>query len=411
MHKIILAPFGSLGDALPLVALAQALRRRSYSVSMLLPRDQVEIAQRAELDAHVIQVDYSTYLRLRQNGTQCARWLASSVFEQFRAAAEAIPPDASLVVGSMFQMAAPSVAERYGLPYAYAVFSPCIYRPLLYVLPRFSSHCIPSLAHQLARRAIDALVGACLLEPINVARARLGIRPVLDLFDYVVRSGIELGAFDPAIFPSSALREGPTGTGFWRPEASTLPFDDLVRDFVHRGATPFYVGLGSAVTLDDGRALKQLAERLSERIETPLVVQVTQRHYAPTVTANGRCLLVGAVSHERLFRHVRSVVHHGGIGTIAAAAAAGVPQLIAPQFGDQFYNAGIVRRLGLGATLLGGRSTSLQRVLEGLTSLQDDRYSRRAIQLSQAMRSRKAALEIACDTIDNLIGRVAYTRP
>jgi vancomycin aglycone glucosyltransferase len=44
------------------------------------------------------------------------------------------------------------------------------------------------------------------------------------------------------------------------------------------------------------------------------------------------------------------VVHHGGAGTTAAAARAGVPQLITPMFGDQFYWASRSVHLGTGAT-------------------------------------------------------------
>src|SRR4030095_16265269 len=46
---------------------------------------------------------------------------------------------------------------------------------------------------------------------------------------------------------------------------------------------------------------------------------------------------------------VAAVVHHGGAGTTAAAARAGVPQVITPMFGDQFYWAGRIVDLELGA--------------------------------------------------------------
>jgi vancomycin aglycone glucosyltransferase len=42
-------------------------------------------------------------------------------------------------------------------------------------------------------------------------------------------------------------------------------------------------------------------------------------------------------------------VHHGGAGTTTAAALAGAPQVVSPMFMDQFYWAGRVRALGMGA--------------------------------------------------------------
>jgi rhamnosyltransferase subunit B len=47
-----------------------------------------------------------------------------------------------------------------------------------------------------------------------------------------------------------------------------------------------------------------------------------------------------------------AVVHHGGIGTLSEALAAGVPQLIQPMAFDQFDNASRACRLGVPRELL-----------------------------------------------------------
>jgi UDP:flavonoid glycosyltransferase YjiC (YdhE family) len=49
-----------------------------------------------------------------------------------------------------------------------------------------------------------------------------------------------------------------------------------------------------------------------------------------------------------LFPRCAVVVHHGGIGTVASALAAGTPQLIIPFAFDQLDNASRVKRLGAG---------------------------------------------------------------
>jgi vancomycin aglycone glucosyltransferase len=63
------------------------------------------------------------------------------------------------------------------------------------------------------------------------------------------------------------------------------------------------------------------------------------------------CTVVGDVSHDVLFPRVAAVVHHGGAGTTAAAARAGVPQVITPMFGDQFYWSSRIMGLGIGTTI------------------------------------------------------------
>ena len=59
-----------------------------------------------------------------------------------------------------------------------------------------------------------------------------------------------------------------------------------------------------------------------------------------------------ACAFEELFRHCSAVVHHGGSGTTAAAARAGLPQLVCPFMWDQFSWAQVVEWKGLGPPAL-----------------------------------------------------------
>jgi vancomycin aglycone glucosyltransferase len=60
------------------------------------------------------------------------------------------------------------------------------------------------------------------------------------------------------------------------------------------------------------------------------------------------CLSIGEVNVHALFARVAAVVHHGGAGTTAAAALAGVPQVVIPSRYDQHYWAQRVHTLGIG---------------------------------------------------------------
>lgn len=59
-------------------------------------------------------------------------------------------------------------------------------------------------------------------------------------------------------------------------------------------------------------------------------------------------LRVERVSHDQLFRHASMVIHHGGAGTTASVLHAGVPHIIIPHIGDQWFFASEVKRLGVG---------------------------------------------------------------
>ena len=57
---------------------------------------------------------------------------------------------------------------------------------------------------------------------------------------------------------------------------------------------------------------------------------------------------IGRVSHDDLFKFASVVIHHGGAGTTASVLHAGVPQIIIPHIGDQWFFASEVERLGVG---------------------------------------------------------------
>merc|ERR550532_3202261 len=52
--------------------------------------------------------------------------------------------------------------------------------------------------------------------------------------------------------------------------------------------------------------------------------------------------------HEWLFPQCAVIVHHGGVGTTAAALRSGVPTVVTPIFADQFANAFLVKKSGCG---------------------------------------------------------------
>jgi sterol 3beta-glucosyltransferase len=59
------------------------------------------------------------------------------------------------------------------------------------------------------------------------------------------------------------------------------------------------------------------------------------------------CFLLDKVPHDWLFPRIDAALHHGGAGTTGASLRAGIPTLIKPWFGDQFFWASRVQALGV----------------------------------------------------------------
>jgi hypothetical protein len=58
--------------------------------------------------------------------------------------------------------------------------------------------------------------------------------------------------------------------------------------------------------------------------------------------------LLGDTPHDWLFPRCRAVCHHGGAGTTSAGLRAGLPTIVVPSFGDQFFWGRMVADAGAG---------------------------------------------------------------
>ncbi|CBQ72895.1 probable Ugt53a1-UDP-glucose:sterol glucosyltransferase Ugt53A1 [Sporisorium reilianum SRZ2] len=80
--------------------------------------------------------------------------------------------------------------------------------------------------------------------------------------------------------------------------------------------------------------------------------------------------VVDSVPHDWLFPQIDIAMHHGGAGTTGASLRAGLVTLIKPFFGDQFFWANRVQKLGAGARVNG---LSVSDLTDSLKSAASDR--------------------------------------
>lgn len=392
--RALLSTIGSRGDVQPLLALALRLRELDVDVRMCVPPDFREWIEGFGVPVTPIGPELRSApqaksasgppdpakLRSMMEGTVAAQ------FETISAAAAGC----DLIVGATaLQLAAPSIAEKLGVPYVFAAFCPV-------VLPS-SSHAPPVLSTlgdtTNARTtdfeklwADDALRWNAMWAPfLNPQREKLDLDPVDDVRGYVLTDRPWLAA-DPVIAPwptpgdSSVVQ-----TGAWiLPDDRPLPTE--VEEFLASGAPPVYIGFGSMrVTADTGLTMVDAARALGYRV-------IVGRGWADLSPAEDLddCIVVDEVNQQALFRHVAAVVHHGGAGTTTTAALAGAPQVILPQMHDQYYFAKRVFELGIGAADAAHPST-----VESLTACLED-----ALRPEVSQRTRFIAGEIRLDGAD-----------
>jgi len=103
-------------------------------------------------------------------------------------------------------------------------------------------------------------------------------------------------------------------------------------------------------------------------------------------------LAVGALPHARLFPRVALALHHGGAGTSARAARAGIPQVILPHVLDQFPWSSRIAERGLGPKpIFKYRPTAGLLAARIREALEDSGMRQRAARLARALAGRDGA--------------------
>ncbi|WP_079062460.1 glycosyltransferase [Streptomyces scabiei] len=169
-------------------------------------------------------------------------------------------------------------------------------------------------------------------------------------------------------------------TGFWylpaRPDWT--PPRELAR-FLDEGPPPVYIGFGSMAGTHAHRnnALVTEAVRLT-RVRAVVATGWGGIGAAADGSASSApdILTIEQAPHDWLFPRTAAIVHHGGAGTVAAALAAGRPQVLCPHMGDQTHWAARMRALGVAPAPLTARTLTAHGLAEAITAAVKDRHLR-----------------------------------
>jgi sterol 3beta-glucosyltransferase len=401
--RVAMITFGSQGDVRPLVALGQALVRAGHHAVLLADSEFAALSAAAGVAFVPLAggslrdpAMRSTWDALFERGLD-PKVLMRVVFEhvgrnteawgrQFREAAL----DADLVVaaGPTFYIGL-AVAEALGLPTVGVALQP------MTPTREFGPTIIPSTRLPRASyRALHWLLmdAAWFLTARPVQRLR---RSVLGLPAWpwygpvrrLLRQRMPtLTAVSPVLVPRP--RDWPDSvhmTGFWFLDAADTyqPAPALARFFLEAGPPPVYVGFGSMAGFDPGATARLVTEALAGR---RAVLAAGWGGLAAGALPDTVCP-IEAASHDWLLPRVGLAVHHGGAGTTAAAARAGVPQVVIPHLGDQPFWAARVHALGAAPAPLERRTLTAERLAAAIRDAERPLVRRAAAALGARIRA------------------------
>jgi UDP:flavonoid glycosyltransferase YjiC (YdhE family) len=416
-RHVLLPTLGSAGDVHPFIALGLALRARGHRVTLLTnplfqplieslglgfePIGTIEWAHRV--------LGHPDLWHPRRGASVVLRELVATVEEVYRRI-ERHAQDDIVVAASTLALGARIAQDRLGIPTASVHLQPTVIRSLYdggMVGPVRVSNSQP----RWLKRALFALLDCAVLDrhlghAINTLRARLGLAAVRHWFARWMHSPqCTIGFFPPwfaAPQPDWPAHIHLVGFPLWD-DAQRLELPPQLSQFVAAGEPPLIFTAGSAASTlhrffaNAVHAARALGARAVLVTNFP---EQLPRELPATVLASGY------VPFSLLLPRATLLVHHGGIGTLAQAVRAGVPQLILPQAHDQFDNAWRTEQLRLGRSLPHRQQTA-RRLRAILAPMLDDESLRQRCRGYSARVDSAAALERACELIAALPARGA----
>jgi len=413
--RVVIVALGSGGDVYPMMALGAPLVARGHQVHFVSSPHFAVRARAAGFTFHACATEEDERRALQSTDlwkpVTGFRLLLQGILDNlptvYRLICDLHEPGRTIILSNSAALAARVARETLGIPLVTIHLQPIQLRSL-YVQPGVvvSERWTPVVSA--FRTFFLPAVDRWLFDPIaaptlNTFRAKFGLPPVRRIYHKWIHSpDLVLGLF-PDWF-AAPQRDWPPHThlvGFPQAEPFTgAQIEPELESFLNAGpppivftagtsmtaATQFFAAAVEACRTNNRRAL--LLTQYPEQLP-PLPDQVRHVKFAP---------------FDRLLPRAAALVHHGGIGTMAAAFAAGIPQLVVPFNFDQPDNAARLRALGAGTFIRSQACNGAQvaRALDGL--LTSPAVAAKCEAIAERMRHRRFAAD-AADLIEAMARR------
>jgi sterol 3beta-glucosyltransferase len=361
---------GSRGDVQPYIALCKGLLAEGHKPRIATHTEFESWVRKHGIDFRPVEGDPAELMRICvENGMftysflkEASHKFRSWIDELLSSAWEACQAS-DILIESPSAMAGIHIAEALRIPYFRAFTMPWTRTrayPHAFAVPE---HKIGGAYNYFSYVMFDNVFWKAIASQVNRWRKKeLGLRSTN--MDKMQPNKVPfLYNFSPhVVVPPLDYSDWVRVTGYWfLDEASDWTPPTGLVDFIGKaradGKKLVYIGFGSIVVSDPAALTKTVVDSVlkadvrcilskgwSDRLgdpaavktEVPLPVEIHQIKSAP---------------HDWLFTQIDAAVHHGGAGTTGASLRVGVPTIIKPFFGDQFFFGSRVEDLGVGICL------------------------------------------------------------
>lgn len=346
--------YGTEGDTRPLVAVCRGLLNRGHEVLLFGDRSSLGTADSQGVATRVLAGDMKAAVGsggalselVRDNGdvTQTAKVLARIASQNTASWLKDLVTHAKGSDAILFSGLAAYVglcaAEHLRIPsVGLGLFpmSPTTAFPSPLLRPRK----LPGWLNRFSHQAVNALAWTLFRKSVNTARHDvLGQAPRKQMWSrYPILYGVSRHLVpQPPDWPDIWKI-----CGAWSVEAGSWTPPAALSEFMSAGKPPIYVGFGSMAGFDKRTLVGAIVEAVGGR--RALFYAGWSGIDPASLPSN--FFTIGATPHDWLFPRSSLVIHHGGAGTSHTASRAGVPSVVIPFAGDQFFWADRLTAVGV----------------------------------------------------------------
>ena len=365
--RITCLTIGSRGDVQPYIALCKGLLAEGHRPKIATHAEFEPWVRKhgigfapvdgdpAELMRICVENGMFTYSFLKEASVKFRGWIDELLISAWKAC-----QDTDLLIESPSAMAGIHIAEALRVPYFRAFTMPWTRTrayPHAFAVP---DHKMGGAYNYLTYVMFDNVFWKAIAGQVNRWRKKeLGLRST-NLDKMQPNKVPFLYNFSPSVVvPPLDYSDWIRVTGYWfldealdwTPPKELAAFIDNARQ---DNKKIVYIGFGSIVVSDPAALTKTVVESVlkadvrcilskgwSDRLgnqdasvpEVPLPAEIHQIKSAP---------------HDWLFTQIHAAAHHGGAGTTGASLRAGIPTIVKPFFGDQFFFGSRIEDLGVG---------------------------------------------------------------
>lgn len=405
--QILIVTIGTRGDVQPYLALARGLQDAGHHVTLathatfrpFIERHGVDYAPLAGDIRSLLASEAGRQLLAERNPVAAVRQLhalARPLLRQVMADIIAAADGADLILASTLAYPnAVTASHVHSAPLILAglqPFTPTAAFPTALLPPLRRKFPGWGLYHRLSHHATYRMLQLTSARLANhVRRELVGLPPLhyADVFgDLIAQQTPVIYGFSEHLLPRPAdYAPSIEITGFWflDREESWRPPPEL-EAFLAGGAPPVYIGFGSM----NDRAPEQAAQITLDALQRSGRRGILASGWAGLRAANlpEHVFPIDEAPHDWLFTRVAAVVHHGGVGTTAAALRAGIPQIVVPFSADQPLWAERIYQCGVGPEPIARRRLDAVRLAAAITAAHEHTpYLTRARCVAQAVKA------------------------